>query len=261
MQIVVSSFESVAGLSSATPYIPMALKSVSKHFRCLKNSISDQLKRISEALGDDLSIPLTTSTTSTKADTNMAKMIRCMDQSFLKNNNPGSGTTELVEPQQHVWRPQRGLPERAVAILKAWLFEHFLHPYVNLSLLLVSCSVTLFYFLFIPKRHLDWIIVAFLALNFFFSYPTDTDKHMLASQTGLSRNQVGAFNYLHFHYYVSRLLFGWLNGYIIDVCSRWQLNLRVSIAFGQIFKIFMIFQKWVFLCASFLFFQVIFLGP
>ncbi|KAM0896772.1 hypothetical protein ACQ4PT_022989 [Festuca glaucescens] len=27
------------------------------------------------------------------------------------------------------WRPQRGLPERSVSVLKAWLFENFLHPY------------------------------------------------------------------------------------------------------------------------------------
>ncbi|KAG0472663.1 hypothetical protein HPP92_014520 [Vanilla planifolia] len=32
---------------------------------------------------------------------------------------------------QHPWRPQRGLPERSVSILRAWLFEHFLHPYPN----------------------------------------------------------------------------------------------------------------------------------
>ncbi|URD73066.1 Homeobox domain containing protein [Musa troglodytarum] len=31
--------------------------------------------------------------------------------------------------QQHSWRPQRGLPESSVSILRAWLFEHFLHPY------------------------------------------------------------------------------------------------------------------------------------
>lgn len=31
--------------------------------------------------------------------------------------------------QQHAWRPQRGLPERAVSVLRTWLFEHFLHPY------------------------------------------------------------------------------------------------------------------------------------
>jgi len=51
--------------------------------------------------------------------------------------------------QHNAWRPQRGLPERAVSVLRAWLFEHFLHP-----------------------------------------YPKDSDKHILAKQTGLTRNQV-----------------------------------------------------------------------
>ncbi|PPD74859.1 hypothetical protein GOBAR_DD28219 [Gossypium barbadense] len=51
--------------------------------------------------------------------------------------------------QQHAWRPQRGLPESSVSILRAWLFEHFLHP-----------------------------------------YPKDSDKIMLARQTGLTRSQV-----------------------------------------------------------------------
>ncbi|GJV97465.1 BEL1-like homeodomain protein 1 [Tanacetum coccineum] len=48
--------------------------------------------------------------------------------------------------QHNAWRPQRGLPERSVSVLRAWLFEHFLHP-----------------------------------------YPKDSDKHMLAKQTGLTR--------------------------------------------------------------------------
>ncbi|KAL2328581.1 hypothetical protein Fmac_022008 [Flemingia macrophylla] len=145
MQMVVQSFESVAGLSSATPYVSLALKSVSKHFRCLKNAISDQLKLTCEVLGEDFSIP--TTSTSCKVDNNIVRL-RCMDQGFQKNKS-GGANINFLEPQQHVWRPQRGLPERSVAILKAWLFEHFLHP-----------------------------------------YPTDTDKHMLATQTGLSRNQV-----------------------------------------------------------------------
>jgi len=29
---------------------------------------------------------------------------------------------------QEAWRPQRGLPDRSVNVLRAWLFEHFLHP-------------------------------------------------------------------------------------------------------------------------------------
>ncbi|CAI8612713.1 unnamed protein product [Vicia faba] len=69
---------------------------------------------------------------------------------YNSDRSPYSGRPEFLEHvQQPVWRPQRGLPERAVSVLRAWLFEHFLHP-----------------------------------------YPTDTDKLMLAKQTGLSRNQV-----------------------------------------------------------------------
>ncbi|CAL4889046.1 unnamed protein product [Urochloa decumbens] len=36
---------------------------------------------------------------------------------------------ELRRGEQQCWRPQRGLPEKCVAVLKAWLFENFLHPY------------------------------------------------------------------------------------------------------------------------------------
>ncbi|XP_058077889.1 BEL1-like homeodomain protein 4 [Magnolia sinica] len=140
MQMVVSSFETVAGLSAATPYASLALKAVSKHFRCLKNSISDQLRNISKALGEDFM-----SASTSKGDS--MPRLRFIEQGLRKvkaGENLG-----FLDHQPHVWRPQRGLPERSVAVLRAWLFEHFLHP-----------------------------------------YPTDTDKHMLATQTGLSRNQV-----------------------------------------------------------------------
>ncbi|KAF5192098.1 Bel1-like homeodomain protein [Thalictrum thalictroides] len=138
MQMVVSSFESVVGLSSATPYTSLALKTVSRNFRFLKNAISDQLKQISKALGEDLLSP--SFGTSNIGDVEIPRF-RCNDQNLTKQ--------KAGFDQPPIWRPQRGLPERAVSVLRAWLFEHFLHP-----------------------------------------YPTDTDKHMLASQTGLTRNQV-----------------------------------------------------------------------
>ncbi|TYH70402.1 hypothetical protein ES332_D05G114500v1 [Gossypium tomentosum] len=140
MQMVVSSFESVAGLGAATPYVPLALKTVARNFRCLRIAILDQIKHVSRALGEDLLSP-TTGTSGSKGDINMSRL-KCFGQ------KSGGVNMGFLEPQQHSWRPQRGLPERSVAILRAWLFEHFLHP-----------------------------------------YPTDTDKHMLATQTGLSRNQ------------------------------------------------------------------------
>ncbi|KAG6778279.1 hypothetical protein POTOM_018133 [Populus tomentosa] len=146
MQMVASSFESVAGLSAATPYVTLALKTVSGNFRCLKLAIVDQLKQVTKAVGDDL-FSRNTVAVGSKVDTSASRLIY-MDQS-IQTNKSGGVDVGYHEPQQHIWRPQRGLPERSVAVLRAWLFEHFLHP-----------------------------------------YPTDADKHMLATQTGLSRNQV-----------------------------------------------------------------------
>ena len=122
--MVVNSFESVAGLSSATPYISLALKTVSRHFRSLKNAISEQLKYLRKVLGEDLSSP-SAGTSGSKGDANSARL-KYMEQSFQKQKS-GIVNIGFLE-SQNAWRPQRGLPERAVAILRAWLFEHFLHP-------------------------------------------------------------------------------------------------------------------------------------
>ncbi|KAF7805617.1 BEL1-like homeodomain protein 8 [Senna tora] len=123
MQMVVSSFESVAGLSSATPYVSKALKSVSRHFKCLESAISDQLKRIRQVLAEELSGG------SSKMESNMGR-VRLMEQSFERNKfimGSSSSTATAAgfnfeqQQQQQAWRPQqKGLPERAVAILRAW---------------------------------------------------------------------------------------------------------------------------------------------
>ncbi|KAL2320080.1 hypothetical protein Fmac_029049 [Flemingia macrophylla] len=130
MHAVVTSFEYVSGLSNAAPYASLAIKAMSKHFRCLKNAIADQLQFAN------------------KAHFHISN--RKDEPPRFGNNDRGpySQRPGFLE-HQPVWRPQRGLPERAVTVLRAWLFEHFLHP-----------------------------------------YPTDTDKLMLAKQTGLSRSQV-----------------------------------------------------------------------
>ncbi|CAK9180002.1 unnamed protein product [Ilex paraguariensis] len=36
---------------------------------------------------------------------------------------------QLRRKDHQLWRPQRGLPERSVSVLRAWMFENFLHPY------------------------------------------------------------------------------------------------------------------------------------
>ncbi|PSS21351.1 BEL1-like homeodomain protein 4 [Actinidia chinensis var. chinensis] len=138
MQTVVNSFDLVMGFGSAVPYTTLAQKAMSKHFRCLKDAITAQLKHSCELLGDK---DAGTSGV-TKGET---PRLRLLEQSLRQQR----AFHQMGMMEQEAWRPQRGLPERSVNILRAWLFEHFLHP-----------------------------------------YPSDADKHLLARQTGLSRNQV-----------------------------------------------------------------------
>lgn len=35
---------------------------------------------------------------------------------------------QLKRKDNQLWRPQRGLPERSVSVLRAWMFQNFLHP-------------------------------------------------------------------------------------------------------------------------------------
>ncbi|KAG6471574.1 hypothetical protein ZIOFF_069018 [Zingiber officinale] len=139
MQMVVNSFDSVMGFGAATPYTALAQKAMSRHFRCLKDAIAAQLKQTREFLGEKDGAG---GSGVTKGDT---PRLRLLDQSLRQQR----AFNQMGMMEQEAWRPQRGLPERSVNILRGWLFEHFLHP-----------------------------------------YPSDADKHLLARQTGLSRNQV-----------------------------------------------------------------------
>ncbi|XP_024005301.1 BEL1-like homeodomain protein 6 isoform X2 [Eutrema salsugineum] len=132
MQIVVSSFDVIAGSGAAKPYTALALQTISRHFRSLRDAISGQILETRKCLGEQ-----------DGSDGNRVGIIsrlKYVDQHLRQQRG-------FMQPQ--AWRPQRGLPENSVLILRAWLFEHFLHP-----------------------------------------YPKDSDKIMLARQTGLSRGQV-----------------------------------------------------------------------
>jgi hypothetical protein len=130
MQIVVSSFEQAAGLGSARSYTALALETISKQFRCLKDAISSQIKATSKSLGEEDCL-------GAKAEGSRLKYV---DQQLRQQR----ALHQLGMLQHNAWRPQRGLPERAVTVLRAWLFDHFLHPYVSESLFsLVKCGFTI----------------------------------------------------------------------------------------------------------------------
>uniref|UniRef100_A0A7C9AXN8 Homeobox domain-containing protein n=1 Tax=Opuntia streptacantha TaxID=393608 RepID=A0A7C9AXN8_OPUST len=138
MQIVIASFEQAAGVGSARTYTSLALKTISKQFRCLKDAIQGQIRAANRSLGEEEA-----GGSGVKLEGSRLKYI---DHQIRQQR----ALQQLGMIQNHnAWRPQRGLPERSVSVLRAWLFEHFLHP-----------------------------------------YPKDSDKIMLAKQTGLTRSQV-----------------------------------------------------------------------
>lgn len=109
MQIVVSSFDMVAGCGAAEPYTTLALRTISRHFRSLRDAISGQIQVTQRSLGEQEGIP----------------RLRYVDQQLRQQK-----ALQQLGVMRQAWRPQRGLPESSVSILRAWLFEHFLHPYV-----------------------------------------------------------------------------------------------------------------------------------
>ncbi|XP_039046674.1 homeobox protein BEL1 homolog [Hibiscus syriacus] len=118
MKAVASSFEAVAGTGAASVYSALASKAMSRHFRCLRDGIVSQIQATRKAMGEkDMVAPGTT-----KGET---PRLRILDQALRQQR----AFQQMNMMETHPWRPQRGLPERSVSVLRAWLFEHFLHPY------------------------------------------------------------------------------------------------------------------------------------
>ncbi|GLT92064.1 hypothetical protein SLE2022_099230 [Rubroshorea leprosula] len=136
MKIVVSSFDMVAGHGAAKPYTALALQTISQHFRSLHDAINGQIQVTQRNLGEQ--------ETSSNSQGGAIPRLRYVDHQIRQQR-----ALQQLGVMRNAWRPQRGLPESSVSILRAWLFEHFLHP-----------------------------------------YPKDSEKIMLAKQTGLTRNQV-----------------------------------------------------------------------
>ena len=92
-----------------------------RHFRCLKDAIASQLQNMSELLGEK-----DTGSMAPSRGSRAPPCMRVIEQSLRQQR----AFHHMGMMEQEAWRPQRGLPERSVNILRSWLFEHFLHPYV-----------------------------------------------------------------------------------------------------------------------------------
>ncbi|CAO2835659.1 unnamed protein product [Amaranthus hypochondriacus] len=138
MEDLISSFEVIAGEGASKCYTALALQAMSRHFCSLRDAIVTQIKVARKKLSPDLPKIGSALTHLTLFDRENTNTRMSLQQIGL-----------IQGAHRPAWRPIRGLPETSVAILRAWLFEHFLHP-----------------------------------------YPNDSEKLSLASQTGLTKNQV-----------------------------------------------------------------------
>lgn len=111
MQCVASSFEIMAGGGAATCYTAVALQTISRQFRRLRDAIRQQIQVTRKRLGEK------------NPGVGLARL-KYVDQKAREERS-----LQQFGVIRQPWRPQRGLPESAVSILRAWLFEHFLHPY------------------------------------------------------------------------------------------------------------------------------------
>uniref|UniRef100_A0A6N2K6W1 POX domain-containing protein n=1 Tax=Salix viminalis TaxID=40686 RepID=A0A6N2K6W1_SALVM len=138
---MVSSFEAVAGAGAASVYSALASKAMSRHFRCLRDGIVAQIHATKKAMGEK--DPVAPGTT--KGETPRLKIL---DQALRQQR----AFQQMSMMESHPWRPQRGLPERSVSFLRAWLFEHFLHP--------LTSTLTSMFFMAKLSQVSNWFINA-----------------------------------------------------------------------------------------------------
>lgn len=130
MRMVESSFQMMAGPGSAKRYTALALQTISRQFRCLRDATNKQIQVNRLALGEQVET----------LNSHVLPRLRYVDKHFRQQR-----TIQQLGVAQHSWRPQKGLPETAVSVLRAWLFEHFLNPYVSLAVFFLI-RIYLFWF-------------------------------------------------------------------------------------------------------------------
>ncbi|RCV41485.1 hypothetical protein SETIT_9G139700v2 [Setaria italica] len=123
---VASSFEPALGDGAASAYTSLMAQAMARHFGNLRRAILRRLRLHAAAAAK--------------------RTLRAGEEGERGDGGDDDDddeevTEEMVEMvarrtklaaaarAEQAWRPLRGLPEGSVAVLRAWLFDHFLHPY------------------------------------------------------------------------------------------------------------------------------------
>ncbi|XP_073000430.1 uncharacterized protein [Typha latifolia] len=97
------------------------LGSSNTHFRFAHYAISGIYKKLRERITSQ--IVLTAQQPSTEY---LSENEKSFESSFIQKQ---WALQQIKKNEQQSWRPQRGLPEKSVSVLRAWMFQNFLHPY------------------------------------------------------------------------------------------------------------------------------------
>lgn len=113
---VASSFEPALGDGAAAAYTSLMAQAMARHFGNLRRAIQRRL-RLHAAAAARRSLR--------KDDDEEGEEVteEMVDRVARRTKLAAAARAERA------WRPLRGLPEGSVAVLRAWLLDHFLHPY------------------------------------------------------------------------------------------------------------------------------------
>ncbi|PKU67063.1 homeobox protein ATH1 [Dendrobium catenatum] len=109
IQNAVSAFHSATATGCHLP-AQFALSTISSFYRAIRKKITGQIASFSQESSFEF----------------MKEKERSFETSFIQRQ---WALQQLKRTDQPSWRPQRGLPEKSVSVLRAWMFQNFLHPY------------------------------------------------------------------------------------------------------------------------------------
>nr|KYP72266.1 Homeobox protein ATH1 [Cajanus cajan] len=107
---VVSAFHAATELDPHIMHAHFALQTITLLYKDLRERISNHIL----AMGPDFN-----------SLCSEEEKEWCVETSFIQKQ----WALQQLKRKDHLWRPQRGLPERSVSVLRAWMFQNFLHPY------------------------------------------------------------------------------------------------------------------------------------
>ncbi|CAN6309843.1 unnamed protein product [Urochloa humidicola] len=119
---VASSFEPALGDGAASAYTSLMAQAMARHFGNLRRAILRRLRLHAAAAA------ATKRSLSLRAGVGGEEEEEEVTEEMVERVARRTKLAAVARAEQ-AWRPLRGLPEGSVTVLRAWLFDHFLHPY------------------------------------------------------------------------------------------------------------------------------------